>query len=93
MKEIQSCPRRAHSLVEETKGLQVSVVSVVVGEAHKVSWEHRGGAPFSFLGLFRNFLEEMPSDLSLERETKLLDIAKNGSSAQLKGTACVKARR
>lgn len=66
------------------QGLQDGVVSVVVGEAHRVSWGHRGGAPFSSLGPSGNFLEEVPPNLNLERETNLLDKTKTGNSAELK---------
>jgi len=57
--------------------------------------KHTGchGAAISSLGVFRNFLEDMPPDLSLERETKLLDKTKNGSSVQLKGKAHAKAQK
>lgn len=62
--------------------LQDRVMSTVVGKAHRMLWEYRGGGQFSSLGLCRNFLEEVSPYLSLERETKLLDKTKNGSSAK-----------
>lgn len=58
------------------------------GKSTQVSWER-----IPILGTFQKLLEDMPPDLSLARETKLLDKTKNGSSIQLKGEAHAKARR
>lgn len=63
------------------QGLQDSVVSVVVGKAHRVL-RGQHSHPWELL---RYFLEEVLPDLSLERETRLLDKTKNGNSAPLKG--------
>lgn len=40
-----------------------------------------------------SFLEDLPPDLSLEREPKLSDKIKKGNSAQSEVIACKKARR